>query len=81
MQCRSFEEVWNHPHIDEPMKVFSRRDTDGIFGKYIAVAEANDENAFLISDTYPVVVNGILPNGLPLNMYDIFPIWFFLFFP
>lgn len=74
VQCRSFEEVWNHPYIDESMKVFSRRDTVGIFGKYIAVAEANDENSFLIGDTYPVVVNGTLPNGLPLNMYDIFPI-------
>jgi hypothetical protein len=74
VQCRSFEEVWNHPHIDDPMKLFFRRDTIGYFGKYIAVAEATEENAFVISDTYPVVIQGILPNGLPINMYDIFPI-------
>jgi hypothetical protein len=74
VQCRSFEEVWNHPHIDDPMKLFFRRDTVGYFGKYIAVAEANSENAFVIGDTYPVVISGMLPNGLPLNMYDIFPI-------
>ena len=74
VQCRSFEEVWNHPHIDDPMKLFFRRDTIGYLGKYIAVAEANEENAFVIGDTYPVVIQGILPNGLPINMYDIFPI-------
>ena len=74
VQCRSFEEVWNHPHIDDPIKVFSHRDTVGYFGKYIAIAEANMPNSFLIGDTYPVVVNGVLPNGLPLPMYDIFPI-------
>ena len=74
VQCRSFEEVWNHPHIDDPIKVFSHRDTVGYFGKYIAIAEANMPNAFLIGDTYPVAVSGVLPNGLPMPMYDIFPI-------
>lgn len=74
VQCRSFEEVWNHPHVDDPMKLFFQRDTVGYLGKYIAVAEANDDNAFVIGDSYPVVINGILPNGLPLIMYEIFPI-------
>lgn len=74
VQCRSFEEVCNHPYIDDPIKVFSHRDTVGYFGKYIAIAEANMPNAFLIGDTYPVAVNGVLPNGLPLPLYDIFPI-------
>ena len=74
VQCRSFEEVWNHPHIDDPMKLFFRRDTIGYFGKYIAVVEANEESAFVIGDTYPVVIQGILPNGLPVIMYEIFPI-------
>ena len=74
VQCRSFEEVWNHPHIDDPIKLFSCRDTVGDFGKYIAIAEANMPNSFLIGDTYPVAVSGVLPNGLPMPMYDIFPI-------
>lgn len=74
VQCRSFEEIWNHPHIDDPIKLFFRRDIIGYFGKYIAVVEANNENAFVIGDTYPVVISGILDNGLPLIMYDIFPI-------
>ena len=74
VQCRSFEEVCNHPYIDDPIKVFSHRDTVGYFGKYIAIAEANMPNAFLIGDAYPVAVNGVLPNGLPLPLYDIFPI-------
>lgn len=74
VQCRSFEEVRNHPHIDDPMKLFFWRDTIGYFGKHMAVVEANDENAFVIGDVYPVVIQGVLPNGLPLDMYDIFPI-------
>lgn len=74
VQCRSFEEVWKHPHIDDPMKLFFRRDTIGYFGKYIAVVEANEESAFVIGDIYPVVIQGILPDGLPVDMYDIFPI-------
>ena len=74
VQCRSFDEVWNHPHIDDPMKLFFRRDTIGYFGKYIAVVEANNENAFVIGDTYPVTIQGIRPNDLPLIMYEIFPI-------
>lgn len=74
VQCRSLEEVLNHPHIDDPIKTFFQRDTIGYFGRYIAVVEANDENAFVIGDTYPVTIQGILDNGLPLIMYEIFPI-------
>ncbi len=74
VQCRSLEEVLNHPHIDDPIKTFFLRDTFGYFGRYIAVVEANEENAFVIGDTYPVVIQGIRPNGLPLIMYEIFPI-------
>jgi hypothetical protein len=74
VQCRSLEEVLNHPHIDDPIKTFFQRDTIGYLGRYIAVVEANEENAFVIGDTYPVVIQGIRPNGLPLIMYEIFPI-------
>lgn len=74
VQCRSLEEVLNHPHIDDPIKTFFLRDTFGYFGRYIAVVETNEENTFVIGDTYPVVISGILDNGLPLIMYEIFPI-------
>ena len=74
VQCRSFEEVWSHPHIDAPIKLFFRRNTEGYFGKYIAVAEANEKNAFVIGDAYPTTTTGVLPNNVPVNIYDIFPI-------
>lgn len=74
VQCRSLEKVLRHPDIDEPFKVFFLRDTVGYFGKYIAVAEVNDENAFVIGDAYPVAISGIRENGLSLIMYEIFPI-------
>lgn len=74
VQCRSFEEVWNHPHIDAPIKLFFRRDTEGYWGKYIAVAETNEGSTFVIGDAYPTTITGILPNNVPVNVYDIFPI-------
>lgn len=74
VQCRSFEEVRDHPHIDEPMKVFFHRDTIGYSGKYLAVAEAGGDNAFVIGDSYPVRIDGTLPSGAPLNVYDFFPL-------
>ena len=74
VQCRSFEEVSSHPHIDAPIKLFFRRNTEGYFGKYIAVAEANEKNAFVIGDAYPTTTTGVLPNNVPVNIYDIFPI-------
>ena len=74
VQCRSMEEILNHPHIDEPFKVFFIRDTVGYYGKFLAVAEVNDENTFVIGDAYPVAISGICENGLSLIMYEIFPI-------
>ena len=39
VNCRSVEEVWKHPHIDEPIKIFLTRDTLGIWGLYLVVAK------------------------------------------
>jgi len=73
-QCRSLEEVLNCLDIDKPIKMFLSRDTEGYFGRYFAVAEANEGNSFAIGDAYPVVITGTLPNGVPVEMYDIYPI-------
>ena len=74
VNCRSIEEVLNHPHIDDPFKVFFRRDTVGIFGMYIVVVEAKGNDGFIIGDTYPVVISGSTDSGLQLHLYSIHPI-------
>ena len=74
VNCRSIEEVLNHPHIDDPFKVFFRRDTVGIFGMYIVVVEAKENDGFIIGDTYPVVISGSTDSGLQLHLYSIHPI-------
>ena len=74
VNCRSIEEVLNHPHIDDPFKVFFRRDTVGIFGMYIVVVEAKENDGFVIGDTYPVVISGNTDSGLQLHLYSIHPI-------
>ena len=74
VNCRSIEEVLNHPHIDDPFKVFFRRDAVGIFGMYIVVVEAKGNDGFIIGDTYPVVISGSTDSGLQLHLYSIHPI-------
>lgn len=74
VNCRSIQEVIDHPKIDEPIKIFFIRDTMGIIGMYFVVAERKDCDEFIIGDTYPVVITGYLPNNFPMHMYSIFPI-------
>ena len=71
VNCRSIEEVLNHPQIDDPFKIFFRRDTVGIFGMYIVVVEAKENDGFIIGDTYPVVISGSTDSGLQLHLYSI----------
>ena len=74
VKCRSIKEVLNHEKIDHPIKVFLRRDTVNILGMYFAVVECKENAEFIISDCYPLVVNEILPNNLPIHMYSVYPI-------
>lgn len=74
VSCRSFSEIMDNPIIDEPIKVFMRRDIHGLVGRYFSMVECPDSCEFVIGDTYPVVITGYLPNGFPLEMYSIFPL-------
>ena len=74
VNCRSFAEVLNHKNIDEPFKIFMRRDTLGLFGQYFILTERRSgTEQFVISDAYPVVVNGFITQ-IPLHLYSIFTI-------
>lgn len=74
VNCRSIYEVIEHPEIDAPVKVFFHRDTLNISGLYFVVVERDNCEEFILCDTYPVVITGVLNNGLPLHIYSIFPI-------
>ncbi|MCM1193828.1 MAG: DUF4238 domain-containing protein [Butyrivibrio sp.] len=74
VNCRSLKEVWAHKEIDEPIKIFLRRDTCGYFGLYFVVAERRGPMDFIISDVYPTVVSGVTDWELKLMLYSIFPI-------
>lgn len=69
--CRSLKEVLSHPNIDEPSKIFIKRDVFGTFGKYFIVLEKRGGEDFVIGDCYPVVISGDVFN---LHMYDYYPL-------
>ena len=76
VNCRSIDEVINHPKIDEPVKEFFMRDSFGYSGKYIAIMERRGPKDFVISDSYPVVVTGEgdIPYLPVMPMFDYYPI-------
>lgn len=74
VNCRTLKDVIDHPHIDDPIKMFFIRDTCGFMGLYFAVAEKRGMEAFVIGDAYPVQLNGTFLNGSPLHIYSVFPI-------
>ena len=74
VNCRSLREVLSHKEIDDPIKIFFIRDTNGYFGLYFIVAERRGHIDFIISDVYPTLVYGVMDGGMELPMYSIFPI-------
>lgn len=73
VNCRSMQEIIDNPDIDSPIKNFMKRDVLYASGRYFSVVECPDSCEFVISDTYPTVVTGYLPDETPLEMYAIFP--------
>ena len=57
--CRSNDEVQRHTEIDDPFKLFFRRDTGSVCGHVddFAVAESAESELFIIGDTYPVDIS------------------------
>ena len=72
--CRSLQEVMNHDYIDEPIKAFMMRDIFGLDGKYIVLCEKRGNEEFCISDTYPLVINGVDDNNIQLPIFEYFPL-------
>ncbi len=73
VKCRSFREVYDNSHIDEPIKLFMARDMNGLLGRFFVVAERRGAEEFIIGDGYPSIVTGS-DGALELSLYSIFPI-------
>lgn len=74
VNCRSLKEVLDNPLIDEPIKVYMIRDTFGLGGMFVIVAERRGEEDFFLSDAYPLVQFGSADDGLSLPIMSFFPI-------
>ncbi|SCZ81333.1 DUF4238 domain-containing protein [Pseudobutyrivibrio xylanivorans] len=77
VNCRSILDVIKHESIDEPIKKFMIRDTMGSTcnGMYIMIVERRGKEDFLISDCYPLVIEGHNEDGtIRLELYKVYPI-------
>lgn len=74
VNCRSAQEVMNHPDIDDPIKLFMMRDSESIGGMYLVIAERRGKEEFILSDALPTRVYGMFPNGGGMPIYTFFPI-------
>ena len=71
--CRSLKEVWES-HADLDVKIFMKRDIEGIFNKRISIWEKSYGINFCVSDCYPVVVTGDITTSIQVPMFDFYPI-------
>lgn len=71
-KSRSIQEVLNNPDVSAPLKVFITHEFSSF---YMCILERRGFVDFLISDCYPVVLNGegVLPDGVAYNL----PIYYF----
>ena len=71
-QSRSIQEVLSNPEVSTPLKVFIKHEFSSF---YMCILECRGTVDFLISDCYPVVMNGEvkLLNGASFNV----PIYYF----
>ncbi|MCH5151744.1 MAG: DUF4238 domain-containing protein [Clostridiales bacterium] len=71
-QSRSIKDVLSNPEVSNPLKVFFKHEFSSF---YMCILERRGLVDFLISDCYPVVMNGegVLPNGASFHL----PIYYF----
>ena len=53
-KCRSLSEILDNDKIDEPFKIFMKRDIMFFSGKYFVLLERRGREKFIIGDCYPV---------------------------
>ncbi len=74
VNCRSLKEVISNKEIDEPFKIFMKRDTEGMIGSYFVFCEKRGPIDFIISDGCPIFISCEGPNGIKIPVYSYFPL-------
>ena len=74
VNCRSIEEVLKHPNIDEPIKIFTARDVNSLFGTNFVVCEKRGNKHYVLGDCYPTKMTGDNPQLPNMLLYYLFPI-------
>ena len=74
VRCTSIKEIMHSTEIDQPIKLFMLRDLVGLTGIYTMLVERRGNEDFLLSDCYPLVIEGSSENGVKVQEYMIFPI-------
>jgi len=74
VNCRSLQDVFDNPVIDDPIKLFMRRDVYGLFGLYPMIIERRGNEDFILSDCYPLIIEGSFPDGVSAPVYSVYPI-------
>lgn len=75
VECSSIKEIMNSTKIDQPIKLFMFRDLVGLTnGIYTMLVERRGNEDFLLSDCYPLVIEGSSEDGLKVPEYMFFPI-------
>ena len=73
-KCRTIDDVLNNQVIDDPIKLFMFRDTQGLAGIYPVVIERRGEEDFVLGDVYPVNLRGELEGVISLDMFSMYPL-------
>ena len=73
VKCRSLAEVESNTDIDLPIRLFMRRDVNGLTKRHFIIVEPKEGDGFILGDVYPLAVSGTLP-GIPgsIPIYDVF---------
>ncbi len=74
VKCRSLKEVFENKNIDDPIKLFIRRDTIGVINSHFIIVERRGGEDFILSDAYPVFVWGDTPFAIEMRMFTFFPL-------
>ncbi len=73
VNCRSIRDVFNHPKIDAPMKLFLKRDTVGLFYSYFIIVERRGKEDFILDDRYSSKMEVGSPE-FHMTLYNFYPI-------
>ena len=74
VNCRSIKDVFDNPNIDDPMKLFLKRDTVELFYSYFIIVERRGNEDFLLNEAYSSKMQVGQQGGFHMALYHFYPI-------